>query len=141
MTLQPRQFQQLQLYMTPDELGNLQSADYPLNHVRDVPGIKAEEAHGDDRLASYDRMANKMGGIHRPVYVAHHPGGSELWDGHHRATVALQTGRLVPVTHAETSARANDVNRAATDGEYDAYLSHETHWENRMDEIVGRSRR
>jgi hypothetical protein len=116
------QFQQLQMFATPKELGNLRSGDNRAKKVSDVRSILTDMVAageykdspsgyrgGASSPADYlDRMkatADTEGGIEHPVHIWHPTNGdpATLIDGHHRAAVALETNRLVPVVHHDNS--------------------------------------
>jgi hypothetical protein len=104
--------EQLPMFMTPHEIGNMMSADYG-GHVRDVPErMRSRYAHekqqdelrghtpGQSTLDLREAEIKEHGGIHTPVKVVHLASGiAALYDGHHRSVVAMENNHLVPVTH------------------------------------------
>jgi hypothetical protein len=107
------QFQQLQMFATPAELAEMNSGDYPMHKVSNVPNIirenreipnRPEFYRGSPSGAAYlDKLTKSVeerGGIEEPVRVHQSEfGGPTLMDGHHRAAVAQETNRLIPVIH------------------------------------------
>jgi len=97
--------QQLPMFMTPNEIGGMLSADYD-THVRDVPERmrSAQEHQARGGPIKMDRIAKEVrdaGGVERPVRVKHIPesGIAALYDGHHRAVAAMGQDKLIPVEH------------------------------------------
>lgn len=107
--------QQLPLLLTPEETAALNSSDFPGHKVANSRFMMRE---GDKKAAGYttdpgawedyrhtsagssskylDSLKDKIdasGGIDEPVGVM----GSNLIDGHHRAVVAMESKRLLPV--------------------------------------------
>jgi hypothetical protein len=109
------------MFMTPQEVGSLESGDWPGESVagsRDRMEAKrhpvdwhtSEHAFGGPAkyLAHLTDSINQSEGIVSPIRVRHNPYmPPRLQDGHHRAVVAMETNRLVPVEHHEIR-----VNRA-----------------------------
>jgi hypothetical protein len=130
--LSPRQFTQLPMFMTPDEVSGLRSADYdmrPMHEVGQVMRDRYDHEQRRDAARGYawsgsplDHMAKQVesdGGIHTPARVVHLPTGyTALYDGHHRAVTALEQNRLLPVTHYTDHDTARDEIYAENDAKY-----------------------
>lgn len=123
-----QQFHQLAMFATPAEIGEWQSGDYagrPMSEARHLvrsspiqrmvhgtsPKTQSElQTHSaGEYLDSLAKSADEQGGIEEPVTISL---GTEsgrttqnLQDGHHRATVAMETNRLLPVTYRERGYR------------------------------------
>jgi hypothetical protein len=118
--LSPKQFTQLPMFMTPDEVRGLRSADYDMRPMHEVPqAMRDRYDHARERDAArgnrwagtpLDHMATQVGddgGIHTPARVVHLPSGfTALYDGNHRAVTAMETNRLLPVEHYSNSTDA-----------------------------------
>lgn len=111
--LQP---QQLAMFMTPTEVGELHSGDYKgkvrdaFSQVRKNADKYWEPVAGKPIVNHVDELTKKVeaaGGIETPITVLHpHPLSPRqfpalLANGHHRATLAHETNRLIPVNHIE----------------------------------------
>lgn len=111
-----KQFHQLQMFATPHELGQMWSGDYT--------GLKVENTYASTRrgdAAYLDRLTSKVasdGGFTNPVMVAHGKGEPLLVNGHHRATVAAETDRLVPVRHYDDARVAYDETYSSEEQPY-----------------------
>lgn len=110
---------QLPLYLTPDEVSNLDSNDFHGSKVSENRANMAkDDTHASDwRHKSVGGSANYLDalkdsvetneGISEPVHVGlarprdpwsgYGPYNERLLDGHHRAVVAMETNRLLPV--------------------------------------------
>jgi ParB-like chromosome segregation protein Spo0J len=110
---------QLPLFMTAEEVGRLHSADFDMRPMSDVPDrLRSAYAHRAETLKGrgitmletpVDRMGESVAehGIKDPAKVVHLPTGyTALYDGHHRAIVAMEKGMLLPVQHYTDSAEA-----------------------------------
>lgn len=112
------QFEQLQMLATPDEIRGWHSNDFRHDTMADVPRIMRDPdenesastraynaaAYGpyvteSEYLDSMRGHVDRQGGISRPVVLGHRNGYPTLLDGHHRAVVALESNRLLPVVH------------------------------------------
>lgn len=104
------QFRQLSMFATPQELGEMASGDlggspvknwYSETLMRGIHGEDDDERHEGGVSGYLDEMSDKVaeqGGISKPVHVwLDHAGSPWLLDGHHRAQVAMDSNRLVPV--------------------------------------------
>ena len=113
-TLSSQQFSQLPMFMTPHEIGSLESGDFggPVSESRKhIEAVKnkgdwhtSETAFGGPKpyLEHLKASISESEGVMAPVKVRHNPYmPARLTDGHHRAVVAMETNRLVPVEHHE----------------------------------------
>jgi hypothetical protein len=109
--ISPRQFTQLPMYMTPQEVGKLNSGDhfgYSMDEA--YPRVRAMAEHyasqhgySGNHLDDLKERVDAAGGIERPIEIDHRGPTPTVINGHHRATIANETGRLIPVRHsAET---------------------------------------
>lgn len=109
-----RQFHQLPMFMTPEEAGALRSNDYRTwragevtPEMRDSRELEPNGYRGARDAAHYlERMAwhhQRQGGISEPIHVwlDKASDNGRLVDGHHRVSVAQQSGHLLPVVHHE----------------------------------------
>ena len=101
--------------MTPTEVGGLHAGDY-LMPMRDAVAAKrAEGPVTNEYLDTLTKDVERSGGIHTPAMVAHShfSGGAPLLvNGHHRATIAIETNRLMPVQHYDDAQDAyRDIER------------------------------
>jgi hypothetical protein len=122
------QFQQLAMFMTPKELGNLRAGDNRSKKVsqsrsimddliaqgeyKDSPsGYRDGSRSPDHYLDALAVDVEKKGGVAEPLHVWHPTNGdpSTLVDGHHRAVVAMNSNRLVPVIHHDN--RGKDLSK------------------------------
>lgn len=112
--LQPKQ---LAMFMTPAEVGELHAGDYrqpggvypkmkdTYGQVRKNADKYWEPVEGKPLVNHVDSLTKKVeasGGIERPIEIAHLSTSQftpVLINGHHRATVAHETNRLVPAVH------------------------------------------
>lgn len=111
------QFAQLPMFMTPHEIGSLESGDWPGHPVSEARGhiesVKSHDWHTSETafggpkpyLNHLKSSISESEGVMAPVKVRHNPYmPPRLVDGHHRAVVAMETNRLVPVEHHEIRA-------------------------------------
>ena len=125
------QFKQLPMFATPAELGEMASGDLGGTPVKNwYSEVAMRNIHGeDDDLRHFesdgvqgylDRMSGKIddqGGITKPAHAwIDHSGQPWLLDGHHRAQVAMDSGRLVPMEWHH--------NWDKREAEADAFLGH-----------------
>lgn len=118
--LNPQQFGQLPMFMTPHEIGQVPAGDWDLRPMSEAAGVLREQSQhhaersamrwGSDPSTATSHLdhlkadVEQDGGIQEPAEITHPAEGQRqfpphLTDGHHRATVALETNRLLPVTH------------------------------------------
>lgn len=117
------QFEQLQMLMTPKEIGDVRSGDYGFVPMRQVPGeMRRMYQHQSEKNAMrgihsdsthLDRVQESIGkrGFEESVKVVHSqtlPGMKSLYDGHHRAVTAMEQNRLLPVLHYDNHKQAVD---------------------------------
>jgi hypothetical protein len=112
------------MFMTPAEIGELRagdSRDKKVSEARSVMDDMVAAGEYADQKTGYRRGTSspaeyldgmkasieQEGGIEHPIHVWHPTNGdpATLIDGHHRATVAMETNRLVPVVHHDNSNR------------------------------------
>lgn len=108
-----QQFHQLPMFMTGAEVSELASGDLGGTKVKnwysEISRRRIEGQHHDDRHATgieghldpMRKAVEKQGGIETPIHVWHDSKFNESWlvDGHHRAEIAAETNRLLPVVH------------------------------------------
>lgn len=106
--LGPQHHEQLKMFMTHDEIGDLESNDYPGYKVRDTGGQVLLRDEYKQRGRNYEYIRNmidavdRQGGVETPVAVLNN---NTLMNGHHRYLASVgPTGRppsdrLIPVIH------------------------------------------
>lgn len=112
------QFHQLPLLMTPEEVGSLNTRDWPGKKISDVPhlfkmGLGHREHHRDEATVKVlrDRIEESGYDDRFPVQIRLERGHEPfVHEGHHRAVAAMQTGVLLPVVH-DTGREALDLER------------------------------
>ena len=107
---------QLPMFLTPEETAGLHANDFPGHSVSENRAMMdKEDANGMDYrhkafrgsagyLDAVKNLVEEEGGIHTPVQAIL-PNPNEVYgreraslsDGHHRAVVAMETKRLLPV--------------------------------------------
>jgi hypothetical protein len=125
------------MFMTGSELGELASGDLGGTPVKEwhaeIAMRRIHGSHHDDRhqrgieghLDPMRKAVEKQGGIETPVHVWHDNKWGESWlvDGHHRAQIAMDTNRLVPVVHHDQWDRSEAFDSAflgpTSDQDYD----------------------
>jgi hypothetical protein len=96
----------LQFFMTPDEVGGLHAGDYGIGMDKAVHVVRKVAQR---KLDEIEDAANRQGGIRQKIRVVHGVGDKPyLMDGHHRAASAIQNNRLVPVKHYGDLEEAKD---------------------------------
>lgn len=111
------QFKQLQLLATPDEVRGMRSGDYDLRPMPEASEMLKDsykqaraqrERYGFGPVDKVQKVKDSVEhrGFQKPARVVHLSGGPTIYDGHHRATVAMDSNLLLPVTHYDTPEEA-----------------------------------
>lgn len=108
--LQPRQFEQLPMFMSGREIADT----FQAGEGDKRPGESSDETFGHKfQEARHEGLADQIAteGVKQPIEITHEvgtEGRKQILDGHHRAAVArvADPDRLVPVLHHETEVDA-----------------------------------
>lgn len=131
MSLRAVSSQQLAMFMTPHEISRLRAGDFGDVPVKDgnnlrqhmsdrfaaQEGSRGERYRGETRspgeyMSRLKRSVDRSQGIKQPAHIWHNNGQSYLMDGHHRAALAMETNRLLPVFHHDQPERMDAADSA-----------------------------
>lgn len=119
------------MFMTPQEISRLRAGDFGDVPVKDgnnlrkhmsdryqiQEGSRGEPYRGETRspgeyMGRLKQSVEKSQGIKEPAHIWHSNGQAHLMDGHHRAALAMETNRLLPVIHHDHPDRGDAATSA-----------------------------
>lgn len=131
MSIRAVSTRQLAMFMTPQEVSHLRAGDFGDVSVKDgnnlrqqmseryevQEGSRGEPYRGETRspndyISKLKNSIDKSQGIQEPAHIWHSNGDAHLMDGHHRAAVAMETNRLLPVVHHDQPDRGDAATSA-----------------------------